>query len=1041
MLSVSPLAAPASGNLTVLVTGERFDDYGDVQCRFGPVAVPGIFHHRGAITCVAPPVYALCRWAGLPVGVHARRGNYGRVAKRYGALSADGLSWDATATSADDCKTPVTLPARHTVEVSFNGVDFTKGSVVEFGWYDSSLVALSGIHPRAGPMHGGTLVTITGRHLTDFGGRVTGSKCQFGATFGSPVVNATVDESSLTSTLLCLTPPLPVHQMSLDSSSWERGVFVTLSAYADARTLFGRNASANASDLDGPGSPHGVGGDGAIGGNGEGRGEGSVALITFRYDSAAPTLTRVHPLGGPVVGGSNVVLSAAKRLYDDGGTLCLFGESPFVQISARVDEMGRVSCVVPPLVDLMGRGARPPGPWCAGFSGETQPCRDDAYAADGAMAVALDVTFNGNVSDATGRPVPWLFFGVEPELQLHYSRPRGANGQGGAVVQVVGRGLLDYGGVLCHFAMPDFRMSKPVKATLAGGVDEDAMTSAPLLTRTVLHDGRTVRSLNSQAARMIRCVAPPLTPRYSATNYTEAEQAELHQSDPRTMPPPEGSRPDPFVLTTLSVSLDDGQHFAPGFDFVYANPVPSSVWPHGGPRSGGTPVTVSGSGFKALGDESPSFINGEAASITRGSPTGLHGIRERPPTLSDQIYAESGRGVGATMKHVRGGGSAGVFCSFEGVGIVKGTVRGSFDLLCVSPPVTNRSSYNSAVQRSATGLPATRVRVLLHGYGGYGGEVDTGGFSSTFALFYYTPESLGVTSISPAVGPALGGTMVTIFGSALAHLGQPLCRFGRALPEVSAILLGRSANGSVGVLTHNQSVALSPGEYVEAIACRSPANAALREAAASRNCKCSDTRCGSEESVALEISLNGAELTIISGAAPLSAGAARAGDFFDSRLEFTYVAYFLEEEPNLPNKPLPPPPPFEPPPSPPPPQPMNCMLCDAGTVCGICLVLIPPEECPPRPELSETMKRCDESVALQQLCEGDGECGTHIDANNCNPGGYDVYRRVLCTPIDSAVPSAYPSSFSLVAQPGPGTAGPYDPREVPVTLIYQDEEP
>ena len=32
----------------MLITGERFDDFGDVKCRFGAVDVPAVYHHRGA---------------------------------------------------------------------------------------------------------------------------------------------------------------------------------------------------------------------------------------------------------------------------------------------------------------------------------------------------------------------------------------------------------------------------------------------------------------------------------------------------------------------------------------------------------------------------------------------------------------------------------------------------------------------------------------------------------------------------------------------------------------------------------------------------------------------------------------------------------------------------------------------------------------------------------------------------------------------------------------------------------------------------------
>ena len=51
-------------------------------------------------------------------------------------------------------------------------------------------------------------------------------------------------------------------------------------------------------------------------------------------------------------------------------------------------------------------------------------------------------------------------------------------------------------------------------------------------------------------------------------------------------------------------------------------------------------------------------------------------------------------------------------------------------------------------------------------------------------------------------------------------------------------------------------------------------------------------------------------------------------------------------------------------------------------------------ECPPN---AQYMANCDD-VSIGELCEGDGECGTTNNENNC-PGGYDVYRRA--DPCDS----------------------------------------
>ena len=168
------MAAPSDGNLTILVTGERFDDFGDVQCKFGAARVPGIFHHQGAITCVAPPVRALCEWS-IPTGTHARRGNYGRVAATYGGVGGrhtggTGAGGGASEPPSEKCIDQLGgLSISFPVEVSFNGVDFTKGSPRAFTWYDKAVVALSDIHPRAGPASGGTRVTIRGDGFLDYG--------------------------------------------------------------------------------------------------------------------------------------------------------------------------------------------------------------------------------------------------------------------------------------------------------------------------------------------------------------------------------------------------------------------------------------------------------------------------------------------------------------------------------------------------------------------------------------------------------------------------------------------------------------------------------------------------------------------------------------------------------------------------------------------------------------------------------------------------------------------------------------------------------
>ena len=82
--------------------------------------------------------------------------------------------------------------------------------------------------------------------------------------------------------------------------------------------------------------------------------------------------------------------------------------------------------------------------------------------------------------------------------------------------------------------------------------------------------------------------------------------------------------------------------------------------------------------------------------------------------------------------------------------------------------------------------------------------------------------------------------------------------------------------------------------------------------------------------------------------------------------------------------PSPPPlPPLLPPPPPTPPLSCNDPTGDAGASCGLCLQLVPQRECPqPRPDRTSGLRSCD-VAAVNELCEGSGECDTDNEVDNC----------------------------------------------------------
>ena len=108
----------------------------------------------------------------------------------------------------------------------------------------------------------------------------------------------------------------------------------------------------------------------------------------------------------------------------------------------------------------------------------------------------------------------------------------------------------------------------------------------------------------------------------------------------------------------------------------------------------------------------------------------------------------------------------------------------------------------------------------------------------------------------------------------------------------------------------------------------------------------------------------------------------------------------------------------------------SCASCDAGYQCGgYCLTLVAASDCPtgrrfggsglelhPTCDLTDSGATNHGVMDIGEMCEGDGECGTNDDADNCpsswsSRGGHDVYRREACivtTPQNPPPPPEQP---------------------------------
>ena len=112
-------------------------------------------------------------------------------------------------------------------------------------------------------------------------------------------------------------------------------------------------------------------------------------------------------------------------------------------------------------------------------------------------------------------------------------------------------------------------------------------------------------------------------------------------------------------------------------------------------------------------------------------------------------------------------------------------------------------------------------------------------------------------------------------------------------------------------------------------------------------------------------------------------------------------------------------PPYPPalPPAPPRPPPYPCSVCDAGQGCGVCLVKLFDDTCPPLNEM-RAMPSCS-SVAPDEACYGlEGECGTSV-VPSCNI--YPAYFRIDCVlrPFPPPSPSPFPLPPPPLLPPAP----------------------
>ncbi len=747
---ISPDAGVPGGSTTVTITGSGFT--GATEVDFGPGnSAPFTFDSDGQITATSPP-------------------GSGTV--------------DVTVTTLLGGTSPTTPADEYTYE-------------------DAPTV--TGVSTSAGPLNGGTAVTITGTNLTDATG------VSFGTT---PATSFTVVNSTTITTTspgvsqagavdVTVTTPVatsaanpPGDQFSYDPVPAVTNVQPSAGALAGGTTVtISGSGFTGATAVDfGSGQPaqFTVNSDSSITATSPaGTGTVSITVTTPGGTSATggpgtdfaygpvPAVTSVSPNVGSVQGGASVKISGSGF---SGATKVMFGSTA---ATFTVNSSGQITATSPAVLDS--------GP--------------------------VDVTVTTPVATSDVNP-PGDQFTYDPVPTVTDIQPDAGPLAGGTTVTISGSGFtgateVDFGtGQAAQFTV---KSDSSITATSPGGTGTVSITvTTPGGTSA---SGGSAEEYTYTSAPAVTGVSPSAGPvkggasvTISGTGFTGATKVMFgstaatsfkvnSDSQITAVSPPRGAG-----TVDVTVTSNDGTSATGSADvFTYdAVPTVSGVSPRAGPLSGGPTLTINGTGFTGAASVA---VGANAATVLTVSST----------QITATLTAATGAGTVNVTVTTPGGTSATSSAdqftydpvpTVTGVSLGAGPLAGGTKVTITGTGLTGATavSFGSSAGTQVTVLSNTEVTAVSPGgsAGAVGVTVTTpGGTSATADQFTYDPVPT-VTGVSPGAGPLAGGTQVTITGTGLTgatavdFAGAPASITVVSDTEVTAVSPGGSA-GAVGV--------------------------------------------------------------------------------------------------------------------------------------------------------------------------------------------------------------------------------------------------
>ncbi|MGY2891886.1 flagellar basal body rod protein FlgF [Bradyrhizobium sp. USDA 4524] len=602
---------------------------------------------------------------------------------------------------------------------------------------------VTSLSPTSGPEAGGTVVTIAGTNLANasavtFGtsaARITANSATsltVTSPAGSGVVDVTVTTpgGTVSPGRFSYVAAPTATSLSPTSGPEAGGTVVTIAgtnlANASAVT-FGTSAAritANSATSLTVTSPAGTGVvDVTVTTAG-----GTVSPGRFTY-VGAPTATSLSPTSGPEAGGTVVTISGSNLANASAVT---FGAS-----AARITANSATSLTV---TSPAGSGVvdvtvtTPGGTVSPGrFTYAPAPTATSLSPTSGPEAGGTVVTISGsNLANASA-----VTFGASA------ARITANSATSLTVTSPAGTGVVD------------------VTVTTPGGtVSPGRFTYAPAPTATSLSP-----TSGPEAGGTVVTISGSNLANASAVTFgTSAARITANSATSLTVTSPAGSGVVDVTVTTPGGTVSPGR-----FSYVGA-PTVTSLSPTSGPEAGGTVVTIAGTNLAnasavTFGTSAARITANSATSLTVTSPAGTGvvdvTVTTAGGTVSPGRFTYVGAPTATSLSPTSGPEAGGTVVTISGSNLANASA------------VTFGTSAARITANSATSLTVTSPA----GSGVVDVTVTTPGGTVSPGRFTYAPAPTAtVTSLSPASGPASGGTSVTITGTGLT--GASAVKFG-----------------------------------------------------------------------------------------------------------------------------------------------------------------------------------------------------------------------------------------------------------------------